>query len=364
MDNESLVTCVTCDIEIDDPEHYSRNGNAICQACLDSVWQYCNECCENVRDIYHNSEVDVCNACVRDNYYCCVDCGYLIHSNYSYYSEYDDEFRCESCYDEHTQDNGGIEGVFGYHHHAPFDMRYHNSVGADLYPTASTYFGVELESEYMDDSISGTLHDLMRDYIGHAEQDGSLNEGIEFITQPATLNAWRGAFGERIKQYMETVKNIGGSFGASTCGAHVHVSKTAFRDANHIARFATFITNNREWTLRLSGREYLDQWAKAFPLYRGELRRSIKYRNGDRYRAVNLNNPHTVEVRFFKGTNDYSEIIGEIEFISALIEYTRDLTASDAVIGALLSDNFTTWLDDQESGYTLARQLITARTAA
>ena len=354
--------CRTCDEAIPDDEIVWRNrdGVAICESCHSSYWSCCQTCGVSVRDEHYDGDMDMCNACVRENYTACADCGSMCDNDYGiYHSEYDSTARCEECHYE-SERSSRIEYVGEYHSGAPWGMLYHTAYGVGDYPAGLVYYGVELEHEHADSDLEPYLEGLHDKRIAHAEMDSSLDEGIELITQPATLEAWRGVFGDSIRDYMSNAQRVGADFGAGTCGAHVHVSRTAFADDNHLSRVAVFMTHNPEHVLLVSGRRYLDQWSKATP-YAGALRRAVKSRSGDRYRAVNLNNHATVEFRLFAGTNDYADIIGSIEYVTALIEYTRDLLVSDITIGALLADSFMAWLDSEAENYPYARALVAKR---
>jgi hypothetical protein len=360
----AMESCKACDVEIMDRDvnYRNRNGIAICDDCHGDKYYYCDYCGVSVFPEYYNGEVGECTRCVNERYYSCTDCGYLVHGDWSYYSEYDDNVRCESCHDEHVMEYDSadrIEGVSEYHSGAYWGLVFHDVEGYSDSPQHSTYYGVELECEGIDGGISETLETMMYDRIGHAERDGSLDNGIEFITQPATLEAWRNEFGNAIYGYMDTAKSHGANFGHNTCGAHVHVSRTAFTSDSHLMRFVTFMRHNEQFIEAISGRSNIDRWSKVNQYGKGELAREVKRKSGDRYRAVNLNNAATVEIRAFAGSNSFTDILGSVE---SLIKYTADLTISDINIGALLADSFIAWLTDSDlSDHDHARNLVANR---
>ena len=362
-----VEACRICSeaIEIDDIHFRNRDGVAICDDCHCERYYYCDYCCVSVGAIHWNHRTDMCGRCTRENFVTCVDCDSLTPNDYAYYSEWDSDARCESCHiDYEDGESSRIPNVVGYHEGAPWDMQFHHIGGYSSDPDGLTYFGVELECEYVSPSIGDVIGDLMSARIGHAETDGSLSNGIEFITQPATLMAWRDSFGDSVREYMASVQQCGGTFEADSCGAHVHVSRTVFDNDTHLFRFVTFMRHNESFIKAISGRasSSIDQWAKVNRYRAGELRREVKRQSGDRYRAVNLNNASTVEVRAFAGSNCFSDILGSIELISAIIEYVRELTISDVNIGALFADSFITWLMDAElCDYDHARSLVATR---
>ena len=366
----AMEPCKVCNVEIQDCDitYRNRDGIAICDDCHGNKYYYCGCCGVSVFPQYYNGEIGGCNRCVSERYSTCCDCDELVHNDWhAFWSEYDDNVRCESCNDDHIMvmeydSDDRIEHVSEYHSGAYWGLVFHDVEGYSDSPQHSTYYGVELECEDINAAISDTLETMMYERIGHAETDGSLNNGIEFITQPATLESWRNGFGNSIYGYMDIAKSHGANFGYSTCGAHVHVSRTAFTSDSHLMRFVTFMRHNEQFIEAISGRSDMDRWSKLNQYGKGELAREIKHKNGDRYRAVNLNNDKTVEIRAFAGSNNFADILGSVEFIDSLIKYTADLTISDINIGALLADSFIAWLMDSDlSDHQHARKLVTNR---
>ena len=361
-DTQETFLCFHCsnDRLLDDHAGESRSGHQLCTDCVSTNWTHCDNCSVYVLDRYFDGGMDMCNRCVSE--YCneCVDCGSLQYSDDMYRSDYDGEPRCGDCHDMH----GGtcLPGVYDYHHGAPFMMTYRRDNVRFSEAGEHVYYGVELESEDYPNDMGDILETLSVRRVGHAETDGSLDRGAEFITQPSDLASWRGEFGNTIKSYMSDVMASGGEFERYTCGTHVHVSRTAFKNDSHLARFATFMVHNPDFVYKVSGRSDLDQWCRVTKLVKGQMSHAVKYKTGDRYRAVNLNNQATVEVRMFAGSNDYDEVLGYVELVAALAEYTRDITVNHIMAGALLAESFTTWLDDTElNDYSKARQLVAHR---
>ena len=358
--------CRMCDTLIgwDDINYRNRSGVAICDTCHGRNYYECETCGVSVTPNHYNHYTDMCQQCTNESYLSCEDCGSLVANDDAYYSDYNSDPRCEDCYMEYNEDSTRIPNVQGYHSGAPYPRQFHHIGGHSSDPDGLTYFGVELECEYVSYEIGDVIGTLIDSRIGHAETDGSLEEGIEFITQPATLMAWRDSFGDTIREYMSTVQQFGGTFAEESCGAHVHVSRTVFGNDTHLFRFVTFMRHNEQFIRAISGRadHSIDQWAKVNRYRSGELRQEVKRQHGDRYRAVNLNNKDTVEIRVFAGSNDFADILGSIELLSAIIEYVRDLTISDVNIGALFADSFITWLMDAElCDYDHARSLVAKR---
>ena len=359
--NQETFMCWSCDQDkpIDEYAGDSRSGYMLCNSCVEDSWRFCETCEVHVLNRHYSTGWDMCNKCVSNHCAECVDCGSLYYREDMYWSDYDGEPRCCDC---HDMSSNRCRGVYEYHSGAPFIMTYRLNDVTSYEPGSHVYYGVELEAEEYPSDMADTLELLQSERVGHAETDGSLDCGVEFITQPSDLASWRGAYGKTIRLYMAEVLSSGGEFDRDTCGTHVHVSRTAFKGDSHLARFATFMVHNPDFVWKVSGRNELDQWCRVTKLDKGQMSHSVKRKQGDRYRAVNLNNHATVEVRMFAGSNEYDDVLGYVEFVAALVEYTRDITANHIMAGALLAESFTTWLEDTElNDYSKARELVAHR---
>jgi len=363
-----LETCTSCDVVFTEDDGSgdgsplygrTRSGKGICESCAVDRWTFAY-CCEvYVLDLNYDSYNDMCLRCVSDNFFTCQSCDQLVHNDYYYDNGY-----CESCYDDESGDYR--EGIHGYHSGVPWGTRTYHTEQGKTYENEQdrtiTYYGVEFECENVGNKYVPILHTLESGWFAHAEQDGSLNDGFEVITEPATYGEWiNGNMGVAMREFHAGMIERGATFEAYTVGAHVHVSRVAFADDNHLARFAIFGTHNAEYMRALSGRTSGERYAHLdkYQSRTRQFRNAIKRRQDDRSRWCNLTNRETVEVRLFAGSNTFDDYLAHIEWIAALIEYTKDLTANDCLYGALLSQSFTQWLAD--STYQRAHKLALGR---
>ena len=323
----------------------TRSGKGICEECAGMRWTFAYCCDVFVLDRYYDSYNDMCLRCVSDNFFTCESCEQLIHNEYYYQDDF-----CESCWEDAESQ---LEGIHGYHSGAPWGRTFHSESGAwreGEHDPDLVYYGIEFECEDIGRDYLGALNILEFGEHAHAEQDGSLNNGFEVITEPATYGEWvNGNMGEAMRSFHADMLNQGATFEAHTVGAHCHVSRSAFTDDNHLARFAIFGTHNVEYMRSLSGRTteryaHLDKYEG----HTKQFHNAIKRRMDDRSRWCNLTNRETVEVRLFAGSNNFDDYLAHIEWITALIEYTKDLTANDCLLGALLSQSFTQYLADSD----------------
>lgn len=182
-----------------------------------------------------------------------------------------------------------------------------------------------------------------------AETDGSLDDGFEIITGYTGLDVhektWRALAGAT--DDLE-------SHDTDTCGLHVHVDKAGMTPL-HMAKLCTFIhAKENQRLLTTISRRYHGatgsgyakfyhgvDWAHraadaALYEYRSHRRSRRKgdkfdygrFANsefwGERYAALNFNNPHTVEFRMFRGTLKFESIMACLEFAFASWHFTKE----------------------------------------
>jgi hypothetical protein len=289
---------------------------------LDAFY-YCESCEDTVprSDTQRWNGDRYCNPCVDANVATCDDCGD------EYWSEHYD---CQ--YDPDEDDNNGIIHSYSYRPRPEFfgSGQYH--LGFELEVEArsnSRYHGAEITQ-----NILGS-----RAYM---KDDGSLNDGFEIVTHPHTLQKYQGDFDW---DFLEKLKREGyRSWNTTSCGLHVHVSRTAFGtgaspwDAHsrpsrseiilkrqaHELRFMKLIYDNQRQVERIAGRSN-----NNYATFQDKGRLVPKLKTGEqsngRYSAINTENDATLEVRVFKGSLRKERVLSAIEFVTASVEYTRDL---------------------------------------
>lgn len=179
------------------------------------------------------------------------------------------------------------------------------------------FLGVELEVEVRSGTLSrnASAHRVRKalgDFCIYKE-DGSLHNGYEIVTAPATFEfhkkAWQPFFDAEVQKGLMS--------DTTTAGLHVHVSKAALSELQ-IGKIMVFITNPAAkkfitYIARREANSYCDRAIKKHSdVTRGE---------GNRYQAVNLQNTATIEFRLFKGTIDKKHFFASLEFVEALIAF-------------------------------------------
>ena len=301
--------------------------NNYCQPCAEvefdshggaSEFGYCNSCDTNViadSMRYYDGE-DYCVSCYDDNVYECDNCG---ESRWS-----GDDHDCE-------EDDALIHD----HSYRPSPF---------FFGTGKYHFGFELEVE----SRGRGRYDgasMVQDAMGgrvYLKEDGSLNDGFEIVTHPHTLEKYQTEFDWSVLSRLQSEGYR--SWNTSTCGLHVHVSRTAFGDGNpwehganrvevsrrilkrqsHELRFMKLIYDNQRQVERIAGRS-----GNRFASFsdKGNLVRKVKdgVQDNGRYSAINTENDDTIEVRVFKGSLRKERVLSAVEFVHASVEYTRDV---------------------------------------
>ena len=248
------------------------------------------------------------------------------------------------------------------------------------------YLGFEQEVEFRGherysrrsgaEKVLATMNNAPEDIV-YLKDDGSLSNGFEIVTHPMTLDyamnhlKWGG---------ITALKRMGfESWSASTCGLHIHMSRSAFTDDKHLFKFVKFIYSNRIDLVRFVGRESsyakfgLDNFVSSWVDYdtgirqQNSLMKMLKNNdtNNDRYCAVNIQNAHTVELRFFKPSLNVTTVQAALQFCKASFDYTDMLTTREVVgNNALAFMSFRKWVRNRTDKYEILDTRITERCGA
>ena len=308
-------------------------GNHYCESCANTYMDdnggsdnYIE--CEACEDNVHNTNTGwfagtrYCDNCIENHVFSCDNC------NEDRWE--DDDHDCE----ESSDDDNDSSLIHSYSYRpSPF-----------FFGEGKYHFGFELEVEARGNGrYDGAL--LVHNTLGgHAylKEDASLNEGFEIVTHPHTLEKYHTDFNWEV---LDKLKREGyRSWNTSTCGIHVHVSRTAFGNGDpwdfqvsnskrsqlllqrqsHELRFMKLVYDNQRQVERISGRSS-DRYASFQD--KGQLSRKVKYgyQENGRFSAINTENDATIEVRVFKGSLRKERVLSAIEFVHASVEYTRDM---------------------------------------
>jgi hypothetical protein len=310
-------------------------GNDYCDLCRKKFFEEHNEsnffeceCCEWLTNFSNSNWFDgtrYCDNCIENNVFNCGECDQLCWEGNDHYCE-NEENSYESLIHNYT------------YRPAPY-----------FFGEGNYHFGFELEVESRGNGRYAGAMIAQESLGGHAylKDDGSLSDGFEIVTHPHTLEKYHTDFNWNV---LDTLKNNGyRSWNTRTCGLHVHISRTAFGDARdpwnsrlsssqrsqlilkrqaHELRFMKLIYDNQRQVERISGRSN-----NSYATFqdKGNLVRKVKegYQGNGRYSAINTENDDTIEVRVFKGSLRKERVLSAIEFVHAVVEYTRDVKVSN-----------------------------------
>ena len=322
---ETRLYCSRCGAIIDENEDYEEvNGEVVCTSCYERDTTTCERCgtviwCD---DSYGDEYTTLCHHCYENYYTRCSCCDALIHEDDAYHLDgYD---YCSECYHDEVDKNRSIHD-YGFKPEPIF------------YGDSKRYFGVELEidgagkdGDNADDILAIANNDDEHIYI---KSDGSLDDGMEIVTHPMSLEYHKSFCWESI---MKKAISLGyRSHQTSTCGLHVHVNRNCLGETREeqdiiIARILYFIEHHWNEMLKFSRRsEYsMNRWAARYGFEKTgkEILDKAKKGNNGRYAAVNLMNWATIEFRLFRGTLKYNTFIAVLELVNAICDLAIDLT--------------------------------------
>ena len=282
-------------------------------------------------DIRSNEEIDSCHdcgsaefyddmrSCYQGDFYVCEGC---CDDNYSY-SENQDTYLNYDDYDEERNEYQEESGVYDYCHRVEDDL------GKLCMPNQKStsennqiYYGVELEVEKRNNCPNDLPYYITDDVLSgfaQCKSDGSLDRGFEITTAPATYEYHKKHW-EKFFNNDKCMTNLKG-WNTDTAGLHIHISRKALRPTD-IGKILVFVNDdtNTPFIKQIAGRTS-DQWAK-----RSKKKIQDCIRTSDKYEAVNMSHPHTIELRIFKSNISRHGFYRVLEFTDALVQFSKNYT--------------------------------------
>lgn len=268
----------------------------------------------------------ICGNCVENSdWWHCEYCGLHVQGE-DFYSEVRDMTMCDICYDSEFECSNCGSPRWESHHTCHSDDIIHDySYKPDprFYGVADYHFGIELEVEVDEDEDRYVIAEDVTDFFGdrvYVKDDGSLDNGFEIVTHPHSFQE----FSRLDLSILRRLARKGcRSWDTMSCGLHVHISRTAFKDKDHELKFQKLIYDNQRMVEAIAGRS--SEYARFND--KGKLVPKIKHPSDllQRYEAVNSIPDHTLEIRVFRGSLNERRVRSAVEFLRAGIEYTRDL---------------------------------------
>lgn len=182
----------------------------------------------------------------------------------------------------------------------------------------TTYYGFEIETEGGKEN-SQLIENLYSDCF-HCEHDGSLNDGYEIISEPMTWNFLKSYYATIKDMLDEQYDNGQNADDEKTCGLHIHVSRSAFKDENAIKRAVAIVAGFKD-NMEILGRRSENSYCSYLKV---DDKLNIKKKkimlSEDRYQAVNTTKPATIEFRFFQSTLKADILYASIELCKNIVE--------------------------------------------
>ena len=347
--NDCVRICDRCnDVGTENDSFNMVDGNEMwCEVCVDRRAYWCDSCNEynTSGTIYIQDRGESwCNPC-GDNSYYCDDCD-------TYNAD-----GCDSCADNTDENGNRIIHDYSYRPDAIFHSTDKNE---------RLYFGIEIEvedSRHLSES-SAYAHRLEGMELAYLKHDGSLSCGYEIVTHPMSHDYYKNEASDLwdTLEHLRTYYKVK-SWDTTTCGLHIHVSRTGFEGGSHMHRFLNLIYSNPDMYQKLAGREQ-SRWAtfddivseqvlrdeygnrmtceEGFTLYtsKRDIASKLQGHNTERYSAVNTRNRETLEIRIFRGTVNQQTVKAHLDLAHASVEYTRHMTVKDIREGALSASSF------------------------
>ena len=323
---EKELICSECGAVLTEENAHEFDGKVMCEHCFYELTTICDNCGDRIRRDHAegDSNYTLCSHCYEYCYTTCEDCGRLIHNEDAYYSDSDDYPYCRDCFERFN------ESAIKNYSYKPEPI---------FYGSGDLFYGVELEIDKggEDDDNAQELLDVAnsggeRIYCKH---DGSINDGFEIVSHPMSLGYhmndmnWLDVFQKAVEMnYL--------SHNTSTCGLHIHCSRSAFgKDYDEqdraIGRVVFFVEKHWSELVKFSRRsmDNLNHWAARYASISStteETYKKAKDKRMGRYVAVNLENYNTIEFRLFRGTLRYKTFIATLQLVDEICDAAIRMT--------------------------------------
>jgi hypothetical protein len=346
--------CADCG-ESEDIEdgHKLSNGNEVCEACYEDY--FCCDHCENHAPSEESrpttSEEDICEECQSHHFTYSSIQGRYVPDDEAVTLRDSDEVVSETWAENHAfqtdegdwyqdEDNIPSSGLHEYEADVLDWCKYNT----DAIHRGALLFGVELEMEprsgHDQSDLTAALGGItQKQYI--LKEDGSLDDGVELVTVPLTLEDHTSRFGwGKVLDPLRLIAKSG--VDTDNCGMHVHINKSALTPLQ-IGKMLVFLNSVvlQDQITTIAQRDsntFCQRRAKKFT----DGRELSEYRHD----IVNVG-VSTVEIRMFRGNLRAERVYKNLEFCHALVRYCKDASLTDIERW----DEFASWLLKRRSQY-------------
>jgi hypothetical protein len=207
------------------------------------------------------------------------------------------------------------------------------------------FLGVELEADDPQDFSRRGIRNLLRqEIVADVQDDGSLDgcDSFELITHPCSFKALQ----EKLPDVMDIFSDVEHAGHCGEGGMHVHVSKNYFTTDEQLMRLDYFITDNCNLVEKVAKRK-ANTWSRY--INKGDFKNYGKSQVG-RYEAINFEPRNTIEFRIFAAPEDAEEAMVNVEFVTALCLWTKNLN-NEYIIDGKSWKRFKKYVEKQKNKY-------------
>ena len=208
-------------------------------------------------------------------------------------------------------------------------------------PAYKTAMGVELELDNLTAAAIPTLVSLLGKHAIF-KRDGSVSNGVEICTAPATLDIHKEYFEKFFKEQKTTLEV------KDNCGMHVHVDRKTLKQTQ-LAKILMFMnhTKNNSFIEKIAGRKANSYCQKEEHTWGTVINKTT----GDKYRRVNLAPRETIEFRLFASTLNFKQFSRCLEFVQAVLDYTSSGEHNCSIKEVVKQEHFTTYVQGHRQFY-------------
>jgi len=192
----------------------------------------------------------------------------------------------------------------------------------NICPGDQLYLGVELELAFKDSWEWSTAFHLSEDFVKFLilKNDSSISHGLELNSCPATLSVQRKEWSRIFDGYLKGFKKD------ASCGMHVHINRQSLSPLT-LGKMISFLNQakNRIFLSAIAGRR-AHEFAEWGSMKYDSKPTDVLKRDQERYRALNLTNVNTVEIRIFASTTKAEIFFARLEFCVGLVDFCRDVS--------------------------------------
>lgn len=352
--SEQQFECADCSGSEDiDDGHELSNSNRVCESCYQAYFRcdHCEEDAPRTERQRTESGRGICDRCQSRHYTYSNIQGCYIPDDSTVTFRDSDEVVSESWAENYgyqtdsgdwyqDEENVPRTGLHPYEDNVLDWCKYDRK----LVERGALLFGVELEMEPTGRAEQADLIDALGGITGKKfilKEDGSLDDGVEIVTIPLSLEDHTTRFGwEEVLDPLRSIAKSG--VDTDNCGMHVHINKAALSPLQ-IGKMLVFLNSAllRNQITIIAQREsntYCKRSDKKFTDGRG----ISEYRHD----VANVGFA-TVEIRMFRGNLRADRVLKNLEFCHALVLFCRDASLTEVERW----DGFATWLLKRRSQY-------------